>query len=115
MDKPISLPIKDFLIRKMSVKLNISETIIDAIVSHQFKNANEALKSNNTIEFSGLGKFIFNEKKALKRLKKSEDIEASYIKMLSSQLTDVKRKYIETKLKSIREYIETLKPKINVV
>ena len=52
MDKPISLSVKDFIIRKMAVKLMMSEKTIDDVINHQFNSANEALKYNNSVEIS---------------------------------------------------------------
>lgn len=66
MDKPINLSIKDFLIRRMAVQLMTSEKTIEAVISHQFKSANEALDKNSSIEIAGFGKWLFNHKKAKK-------------------------------------------------
>jgi nucleoid DNA-binding protein len=67
MDKPISMSVKDFLIRTLAVKMLTSEKTIEAIVNHQFQSANEALDLNNSVEIAGFGKFFFNQKKAIKR------------------------------------------------
>ena len=68
MDKPISMSVKDFLVRTLAVKMMMNEKIIEAVVNHQFQSANEAMDLNNSLEISGFGKFYFNEKKAIKRL-----------------------------------------------
>ena len=68
MDKPISMSVKDFLVRTLAVKMMMSEKTIEAVVNHQFQSANEAMDLNNSLEISGFGKFYFNEKKATKRL-----------------------------------------------
>ena len=70
MDKPQSLSMKDYLTRKLAVNLMMSEKVIDAIVSHQFSSANEALLSNDSVEISGFGKFYFNKNKAIKRMER---------------------------------------------
>lgn len=67
-DKPTTLSLKDYIIRKMSVKMRMSEDVIQAVINHQFKHLNECLKDNNTLEISGLGKFVFREKAAQKAL-----------------------------------------------
>ena len=51
---------KDYLIRRLAVKLMTSEKTIETVINHQFQSANEALLNNKTIEISGFGKFIFN-------------------------------------------------------
>jgi len=68
MDKPISMSVKDFLVRTLAVKMLTSEKTIEAVVNHQFQSANEAMDLNNSIEIASFGKFYFNEKKATKRL-----------------------------------------------
>ena len=68
MDKPISMSVKDYLVRTLAVKMLISEKTIEAVVNHQFQSANEAMDFNNSLEISGFGKFYFNEKKATKRI-----------------------------------------------
>ena len=70
MERPKSLTVKDFLIRKMSVKMLIPEFTLDAIVSHQFQSATQAMTSTKSVEISGFGKFIFNNKKAIKKMEK---------------------------------------------
>ena len=68
MDKPISMSVKDYLIRTLAVKIMVSEKVIETIVNHQFQSANEAMDLHNSIEISGFGKFYFNNKKAKKRI-----------------------------------------------
>jgi len=69
-DKPISLSVKDYLIRKMAVKLMTPEKTIDAVIMHQFQSANEATSQHKSVEISGFGKFFFNDKKAHKTMEK---------------------------------------------
>ena len=75
----MTMSAKDYIVRTMALRMNIHSSIIDAIIIHQFKQANGALLDNNTIELSGFGKFSFNTKKALKKLdkliKKKSDLE----------------------------------------
>jgi nucleoid DNA-binding protein len=68
MDKPISISVKDYLVRTLAVKIMVSEKVIEAIINHQFQSANEAMDLHNSIEISGFGKFYFNEKKAKKKI-----------------------------------------------
>lgn len=113
MDKPISLSMKDYLIRRLAVKLMTSEKTIEAVINHQFQSANEALLNNKTIEISGFGKFIFNDKKALKKMSKYKDIQRAYQRHLENpELSENKRRVTELKLQSITEAINALKPKI---
>ena len=54
MDKPISMSVKDYLIRTLAVKIMVSEKVIETIVNHQFQSANEAMDLNNSLEISGM-------------------------------------------------------------
>jgi site-specific recombinase len=113
MDKPISLSIKDFLIRKMSIKLNTPEKVIEAVVNHQFQSATVAFNDQKSVELSGFGKFLFNEKKAVKKMEtmliQKQVLEQTII---DETATDRKRKAAEVKLESLLQAIEILKPKI---
>ena len=72
MSKPMSMSVKEYLIRTLAIKLAVNEKTIEAVVNHQFQSANEAMDLNHSIEISGFGKFMFNEKKAAKKLAKLE-------------------------------------------
>ena len=113
MDKPRSLSIKDYIIRKMSIKLNTSEKIIESVVNHQFQSATVAFNDQKSVELSGFGKFLFNEKKAVKKMEtmliQKQVLEQTIVDQTA---TDRKRKAAEVKLESLLQAIEILKPKI---
>ena len=114
MDKPRSLSIKDYIIRKMSIKFNTSEKIIESVVNHQFQSATIAFNDQKSVELSGFGKFLFNEKKAVKKMEtmlvQKQVLEQTIV---DETATDRKRKAAEVKLESLLQAIEILKPKID--
>lgn len=114
MDKPRSLSIKDYIIRKMSIKFNTPEKVIESVVNHQFQSATLAFNDQKSVELSGFGKFLFNEKKAVKKMEtmliQKQVLEQTII---DETATDRKRKAAEVKLESLLQAIEILKPKIN--
>lgn len=110
MDKPMSLSVKDYLIRKLAVKLMVSEKVIDAVVNHQFSSANEALASNKTVEISGFGKFIFNQKKAEKKMAKYLAIKEALERKVKVPEHDTNANRL--KLEGITLAIQSLKPKM---
>ena len=113
MDKPISLSVKDYLIRTMAVKMMISEKTIEAVINHQFASANEAMKTNNTIEISGFGKFIFNYKKALKKMEKMLSQKQLFESRLDDPLISEQKRNTEmVKLTNVINNINILKPKL---
>ena len=113
MKKPQSMSIKEWIIKKMSISMVISEKVIDAVVVHQFDSANDALNVNKSVEISGFGKFYFNEKKALSQYNKLLAIKQAYERNLTEDISDTKRNAVELKLQIIQSSIKTLKPKIN--
>jgi len=113
MDKPISMSVKDFLVRTLAVKMMISEKMIETVINHQFQSANEAMDTNNSIEISGFGKFYFNEKKAKKRL---EDLTRKKNLMLefiaSAETSEQKKRSSQVTLEKTEALINLLKSKI---
>lgn len=114
MDKPRSLSIKDYIIRKMSIKFNTPEKVIEAVVNHQFQSATLAFNDQKSVELSGFGKFLFNEKKAVKKME-SMLVQKQVLEetIIDQTVTDRKRKAAEVKLESLLQAIEILKPKID--
>lgn len=113
MDKPMSMSVKDYLIRMMAVKMMVSEKTIEAVVDHQFQSANQALQENDSVEISGFGKFLFNRKKAEKLMEKMLSKKAMFEKQMNNEsLSEHKRMSAANKLANTLESIETLKPRI---
>ena len=104
---------KDFLIRVMAVQLMKSERVIEQVVNHQFTSASEAMKSNDEIELSGFGKFVFNRKKALKKLIKMEGQLGNFSSQRNNaSLSSTKRMSAELKLANALNNYRILKTKL---
>lgn len=113
MERPKSLTIKDFLIRKMSVRMLIPEFTLDAIISHQFQSANQAMTSTKSVEISGFGKFIFNNKKAIKKMEKLLSQKSLFERLMNDDsLSEQRRNNARLKYESVTLNISVLKPKI---
>ena len=111
MDKPISLSVKDYIIRKMSVKLMMSEDILQSIVSHQFQSAYEAMSKNKSLELSGFGKLHFNTPKAIKKMEKMLGQTESLKRQLDDiECTERRREIALAKIERLANDIATLKP-----
>lgn len=114
MDKPISMSMKDWLIRRLAVKMMITEKTLEAVINHQFQSANEALASNKSVEISGFGKFLFNHKKAVKRLAEMELMLTRLHAIVDNpQTPETKRNLSLQKISTLVENINSLKPKLN--
>lgn len=113
-NKPISMSMKDYLIRVQSVKAMMSEKVIEAVVNHQFQSASLAMRTNNSIELSGFGKFYFNTKKAIKRLASLERKRDDLQNIVNSPETkEAKLTKAHTYLKNVLLDIEYIKSKTN--
>jgi len=108
------MSVKEWIIKKMAINMVISEKIIDAVVTHQFDSAHDAVNIHKSVEISGFGKFLFNTKKAITHYNKLLAIEQAYKNMLLDEnITPAKRDAVELKLKIIATSIYSLKPKTN--
>jgi len=113
MDKPISLSMKEYLIRTLAVKMMVSEKTIEAVINHQFNSANEAMKMHNTVEISGFGKFTFNYKKAVKKMEKMLSQQQLFQSRIDDPKLSEQRRATETvKLNNVIHNINILKPKL---
>ena len=114
MDKPISLSVKAWIIRNMSVRTMMQESIIEMVVNHQFDSSYIAMNSCNSIEFSGFGKFFFNKPKALKKLDKfrSQAKELTRI-IIDENSTESRKRNAELKLNTVVKNFDHLNKKMN--
>lgn len=114
MDKPVSISVKAWIIRQMSVRTMIQESVIETIVNHQFDSAYGALDNCNSLEFSGFGKLFFNEPKALRKLEKLKSQLFEFNRILEDpSSTDVRKKNIALKLQSTTKNFNYLNNKLN--
>jgi nucleoid DNA-binding protein len=112
-NKPISLSVKDWIIRKLAPKMLLSEKTIETVINHQFQEANQALTKHKSLEISGFGKFFFNEGKAVRQMEKYESQKTLFTKKLEDDsLTEQKRKSYELKLQIAKDCIRDLKPRM---
>lgn len=109
MDKPISLSDKDFLIRKLSVKLMMSEQTINTIITHQIDSLYNAMKTSDIVELAGFGKFHFNTKKAQKRIVELQLILEALHKQLEKPNANISK--INYKIETTTETLKSLKAK----
>lgn len=113
-DKPISMSIKDFLIRKLAINLLTEEKVIEAVVNHQFTSALNATQTAKEIEISGFGKMFFNDKKAASKYQKQLQKIEYFTEQLSSPNNSPARILsLTNKLNNTIEVAQTLKPRIN--
>ena len=84
------------------------------MITHQFDGLHDALKTNNSVEPSGFGKFLFNKKKAKKHVSKLEKIKLGYEKVIADESTPEKKlNFIKSKLSRLNLTLMSLKPKLD--
>ncbi len=66
------MTILELITRKVSVQTMIAEEIIDKVINHQWKSVKKALKTNNSVEITGLGTFLVRPYKLLKEIEKNK-------------------------------------------
>jgi nucleoid DNA-binding protein len=106
----MALTLYDLLARKTSVKLNIAEDIVEAIVKHQWKTASENIYKENSVEVSGFCKFKIRPYNISRSIEKYEKLKSYNLEKLET-VTDEKEiiklnKKLETCI-DILEYLNT--------
>lgn len=88
----------------------IPESVIEMVVNHQFSEVINATEKYNSVEISGFGKLLLNKGKAIRRMWKYENTKKLYDRQLLTDLTPAKKRTLESKLKTLTENMEALKP-----
>ena len=108
------LTVMEEIVKELSMDKLIPEKLINQVVMHQFNSAHDALKNNFSVEISGFGKFLFNTKKAERKLKKLNDIKRAYENQLTNvDIPEKKANYIKGKLSSANITINSISLKLN--
>jgi nucleoid DNA-binding protein len=72
-EKPVSMSHKDWFVKQLSKKHNIDEQTIHKIINHQYESVIQATQKNKTIELTGFGCIIWNDKRAQRKLDSMDD------------------------------------------
>jgi len=106
-----SLPeLRRMLIRKMVVDTAIPEKTIEKVIAHSFNGIVEALKSNDSVEISGFGKFEIKENIAKREIQIClGKIEAYKKQMEDPLMSDPVRKRREQWIEGLKEEIRYIK------
>lgn len=116
MDKPVSISVKAWIIRNMSVKMMVQERVIETVVNHQFESAYLAMDRVKSVEFSGFGKLYFNVKRGSKKLKKFSEQIDRYNKLLENpDASEDVRRNLQMRIQSVTKNYEFLKKKMDEI
>ena len=103
--------LRDTVLKKTIEDLEISEDIVEKVVSWSYKNANEATKTNSEVEISGLGVFKVSPAKRRRRIITLERI----VERITATLKEGRSRNPENdqvKIDSCKENIEYCNSKI---
>lgn len=112
-EKPSSMTVKDWLVKKMSLDMMVSESVIHRVVDHQVNGIRKALDTNKSVEASGFGKFIFNQRKAEKKVSKLNYVKIALENIINDpEQTERKIRSAEFKLHTVMLDMEAIKKRV---
>lgn len=100
----------DLFTRKTSVRLKISEEIVESVMKHQWKTAHEATYNDTKIEISGLCTLSVRPGKIKQRIKTLETIMDAYIRRIDDPTIDKVKQ--NKKINSVVEEVKFLNSKL---
>jgi len=110
MDKPDTMSIKEHIFRKLSQELNLPLATIKKVLDNQFRTALIALKTNDSLEIAGLGKFLLNRRMLNYHIKKTEtSIKTCAETLKDPLLDDVTREAVTKQFLEMPDDLELLK------
>jgi len=109
-----SKTLRDLLVRKLSHRVHVDETVVDAVISHQFESLHLAMQSNDTVELSGFGKFIWKTNACQRKIDSTDRrIGELHARLLEENVDQKVVKKIKTTMVELMKRKQTLIDKIN--
>ncbi len=96
MDKPKSLSLKDFIIRKMAVKMRTPESTLDAVITHNYRYLSSLMKTHTEIELSGFGRLYFNTNKAKRKINTLQNHPQDFTQFIEELKTKIEQNELLT-------------------
>lgn len=103
---------KEDIIKKVALDLDVNQDVVSKIISHQFDSASIATQTQNSIEISGFGKFLFNMPRAIKTMQKYESQLKYYNEQLLIVTSETKKRNLLMRIESAEKNIKNLKPRL---
>jgi hypothetical protein len=112
--RPDGIFIKDEIVKKVAGALGIDEKVVDRVVRHEYSTAFDALLTNKSVEFPGMGKFVFSGPKARRKIKRLLIYESKCREDLEGPLiTEKQRGNFMIRLKYLEDMILALKSRMD--
>lgn len=113
MNKLPKQSVRDYLVKKVGEKLSLPPDTVYVILQQQYKDAEKAMKTANTIEITGFCRFKFKFFKAKKELEIFENMYRAYMNKLD-KATDIDEiRNLQARIKTCKNYIDFLVEKIS--
>jgi hypothetical protein len=101
-------PLRNAIIKKLVVETALDKSVINTIIGYQFASVRKAIYSNNSVEISGFGKFVFNPLKARSYVKDYVFRWEKAKELLKTKLSPKRRVLMEAKVKYYGEAIDEM-------
>lgn len=103
---------KEKIVKSLSEKYNLPSSIVERVFSHQFDSISSALELNNSVEISGLCKFVFNKKKAERQVIEYRNIVENLNNLYNKTDCEKEQRNILLKLHTIETNLNILNKKL---
>lgn len=118
-EKPKSMSLSNFFIRKTAIKTIQPESIVEAVIKFQWRHLNETMKESNSFiyELTGFGQFKYSPSKLGKLLKKMTHVYCGLIRKKEKYADKGKEGYTavtENLIKNAEESLLRLEAKIPI-
>jgi hypothetical protein len=104
--RPDGIFIKDEIVKKVAGALGIDEKVVDRVVRHEYSTAFDALLTNKSVEFPGMGKFVFSGPKARRKIKRLLIYESKCREDLEGPLIMIRLKYLEDMILALKSRMD---------
>lgn len=106
--------LRQIAIRKMAVDMAIPEKTIELVLKHTFDGAFKAFYENRSIEISGFGKFLVDNKRVKsQRIKGAKQIEAWNRDLQSPELSEHKKENRKLFIQRVEQQLQRIKTVIH--
>lgn len=113
-NKPVSMPFKEWAVKEIASDMDLDEKVVDAVVEHQFKSAILAMSKNKSVELSGFGKFLWNQKSSERRIiTYYNSLEENKRLLAEEGIGEGRKVTITRRIAEIERNIEIIKPKVH--
>ena len=108
MQKPDNIATKDWVLSLTSEELQLSQVIVETVISDAYKEASKAVKQHNQVELSGFGKLLVSQAKVRRKKGRVEKFLNGIEQLLISEQDEEKKQKLQKKKEQLVDTIEEL-------